>query len=116
MSGCNPPFKAKVVVNCISIIKVKLLPIPIPNCAPTPPLTFLEHKETAINTKIKAKPAIVEPSNPDLFSYPYIHMTGHGNVVFSANDVINLRNYLTSVILKPCSFRPYFHCTYAKTW
>ena len=49
-----------------------------------------------INTKINSKPATVEPSSPDLFSYPYVHMTGHGNVVFSNNDLDNLRNYLTS--------------------
>ena len=49
-----------------------------------------------IHTTIKPKNAIVEPSSPDLFSYPYVHMTGHGNVFFSDSDVINLRNYLTS--------------------
>lgn len=49
-----------------------------------------------INTKIKSKPGTVEPSSPDLFSYPFIHLTGHGNVVFSPSDIENLRNYLTS--------------------
>ena len=48
------------------------------------------------NTKIKSKPGLVEPSSPDLFSYPFVHMTGHGNVVFSDSDVMNLRNYMTS--------------------
>lgn len=49
-----------------------------------------------ISTKIKPKPATVEPGSPDLFSYPYVHLTGHGNVVFSANDVKNLNDYLVS--------------------
>lgn len=49
-----------------------------------------------INTRINPKTAVVEVGSPDIFSYPFIHMTGHGNVVFSDNDVINLRNYLTS--------------------
>ena len=49
-----------------------------------------------IGTKITAKPGTVEPSSPDLLSYPFIHMTGHGNVVFSDSEMINLRNYLTS--------------------
>ena len=49
-----------------------------------------------IHTKIKLKNAVVEPSSPDLFSYPFIHMTGHGNVVFSDSDLLNLRNYMTS--------------------
>lgn len=47
-----------------------------------------------INTRIKVKPATVEPSSPDLFSYPFLHMTGHGNVVFSDNDKDNLKKYL----------------------
>lgn len=49
-----------------------------------------------INTKIKQKPATVEPGSPDLLSYPYVHLTGHGNVVFNDNDVNNLRNYMVS--------------------
>ncbi|WP_091141034.1 DUF4159 domain-containing protein [Flavobacterium caeni] len=49
-----------------------------------------------IQTRIKAKPATVEPSSPDLLSYPYVHMTGHGNVVFSDADVVNLRQYLAA--------------------
>lgn len=49
-----------------------------------------------INTKIKQKPATVEPGSPDLLSYPYVHLTGHGNVVFNENDVTNLRNYMVS--------------------
>lgn len=49
-----------------------------------------------ISTKIKLKPGLVEPNSPDLFSYPFVHMTGHGNVVFNEADQINLRNYLTS--------------------
>lgn len=47
-------------------------------------------------TKIKTKPGVVTPNSSDLFSYPYVHMTGHGNVVFSDSDVLNLRNYMTS--------------------
>lgn len=49
-----------------------------------------------IGTRIKLKPATVEPSSPDLLSYPFVHMTGHGNVVFSDSDIVNLRNYLNA--------------------
>ncbi len=49
-----------------------------------------------INTRIKSKPIVVEPSSPDLLSYSFVHMTGHGNVVFGPSDIENLRNYLTS--------------------
>lgn len=40
--------------------------------------------------------ATVEPGSIDLFQYPWIHMTGHGNVVFSPEEIDNLRNYLLS--------------------
>lgn len=49
-----------------------------------------------INTKLNTRTATVDAGSPDLFSYPFVHMTGHGNVVFSENDVTNLRNYLSS--------------------
>ncbi len=49
-----------------------------------------------IQTRIKARPATVEPSSPDLLSYPFVHMTGHGNVVFSDADIVNLRQYLNA--------------------
>tara|TARA_B100000575_G_scaffold202394_1_gene164051 strand:- start:367 stop:1062 length:696 start_codon:yes stop_codon:yes gene_type:complete len=38
--------------------------------------------------------ATVEVGSTDLFDYPWIHMTGHGNVVFSASEARNLRIYL----------------------
>ncbi len=38
----------------------------------------------------------VEVGSPDLFLYPFIHMTGHGNVVFSSSELDNLRTYLRS--------------------
>lgn len=63
---------------------------------PTSLPNLIKYCNQNINTKIKIKPALVEPSSPDLFSYPFVHMTGHGNVVFSPSDAENLRNYLTS--------------------
>ena len=49
-----------------------------------------------IDTKIKSKPQTVEVGSTDLFQYTFIHMTGHGNVFFSNDDALNLRNYLLS--------------------
>ena len=63
---------------------------------PTSLPNLIKYCNANINTKIKSKPATVTPNSPDLFSYPFVHMTGHGNVVFSDADVSNLRNYLTS--------------------
>ncbi|MDD7886304.1 DUF4159 domain-containing protein [Flavivirga sp. 57AJ16] len=49
-----------------------------------------------INTKITPKPQTVEVDSPDIFQFPLLHMTGHGNVFFSEADAENLRNYLIS--------------------
>jgi hypothetical protein len=49
-----------------------------------------------INTKINPKPQTVEVGSLDIFQYPLLHMTGHGNVFFSEHDAENLRNYLIS--------------------
>lgn len=63
---------------------------------PTSLPNLIKYCNANINTRIKTKPATVTPNSPDLFSYPFVHMTGHGNVVFSDADVSNLRNYLSS--------------------
>lgn len=47
-----------------------------------------------IGTTLSSKPATVEVGSSSIFQYPFIHMTGHGNVVFSEDDLENLRNYL----------------------
>lgn len=47
-----------------------------------------------INTRISEKPATVETQSRDLFDYPIVFMTGHGNVFFSEKSADNLRTYL----------------------
>ncbi len=49
-----------------------------------------------IGTKIKEQPKTVEVGDSNIFQYPYLHMTGHGNVVFSQEEAANLRTYLLS--------------------
>ena len=49
-----------------------------------------------INTKINQKPEAVDVGSTDIFQYPLIHMTGHGNVFFNEDEAENLRNYLIS--------------------
>ena len=49
-----------------------------------------------INTAMTPKPAQVTPGSTDIFQYPLLHMTGHGNVFFSEEDARNLRAYLVS--------------------
>lgn len=46
------------------------------------------------NTKLATTIATVTPGSVDLFNYPFVHLTGHGNVVFSEEEARNLRLYL----------------------
>lgn len=47
-----------------------------------------------LGTKISTDVPFVEVGSKDLFNYPFVHMTGHGNVVFNPQEAKNLRNYL----------------------
>jgi len=49
-----------------------------------------------IKTNISTKEDIVEVGSPAIYNYPFLHMTGHGNVVFSTKEAENLRKYLIS--------------------
>ena len=49
-----------------------------------------------IGTALDEKIDNVEVASSSLFQYPFIHMTGHGNVVFSDEEAENLRNYMLS--------------------
>lgn len=47
-----------------------------------------------LKTNIQA--STVEVGSPDIFNYAMLHLTGHGNVLFSNSDAQNLRTYLLS--------------------
>lgn len=47
-----------------------------------------------LGTSIDPQEAIVDIASPEIFRYPFVHMTGHGNVVFARADAENLRRYL----------------------
>jgi hypothetical protein len=49
-----------------------------------------------INTSLIEKPKTVEASSIEIFNYPMLFMTGHGNVFFDENTTENMYNYLTS--------------------
>jgi hypothetical protein len=52
--------------------------------------------EKELNLPMSKKDYVVEVGSKEIYQYPYIYMTGHGNVVFSDNEAQNLRNYLIS--------------------
>ena len=47
-----------------------------------------------LGTNIDPQQAIVEVGSPEIFNYPFLHITGHGNIVLSNSEAENLRNYL----------------------
>ncbi len=47
-----------------------------------------------LKTNIEPEQAIVEAASNEIFNYPFIHMTGHGNVIFNEAEARNIRNYL----------------------
>ncbi len=57
-----------------------------------PNLISFCNRELKMN--LDGDPAKVAPSDKSIMSYPFVHMTGHGNVIFSEADKSNLRNYL----------------------
>ncbi len=63
---------------------------------PTALPNLIHYCNDNINTKIGSKPQTVEVGSVDIFQYPLLHMTGHGNVFFNETDSENLRIYLIS--------------------
>lgn len=47
-----------------------------------------------LKTNLSENPEVIELSSSRLFNYPFIHLTGHGNVEFSSTEVKQLRKYL----------------------
>ena len=47
-----------------------------------------------LGTNIDKKYDVVDIGSTDIFNYPFVHMTGHGNVIFSTEESENLRKYL----------------------
>ncbi len=57
---------------------------------------LIQFSNLNIKTKINEKPETVAVNSIDIYNYPILFMTGHGNIYFSDNDAENLRNYLES--------------------
>lgn len=61
---------------------------------PTAVPNLVEFVNKNLSMNINPEVPYVDVSSPEIFNYPWIHMTGHGNVVFTSDDATNLRNYL----------------------
>lgn len=63
---------------------------------PTALPNLIDFSNENSNTNISKDPTSVAVGNIDLFNFPIVFMTGHGNVYFSDEEAKNLRNYLVS--------------------
>ena len=63
---------------------------------PTALKNLIQFCNTNLNTNIDPMYDEIEVGNLSIFQYPWVHLTGHGNVVFSPEEANNLRNYLIS--------------------
>lgn len=61
---------------------------------PTALPNLIEFCNRNIDTSLEPKPVTVEVGSIDIYQYPFIHMTGHGNVFFTEEEASNLRTYL----------------------
>tara|TARA_B100000401_G_scaffold438341_1_gene386508 strand:+ start:3573 stop:4253 length:681 start_codon:yes stop_codon:yes gene_type:complete len=61
---------------------------------PTSLSNLIKFCNSKIATNIDETPDQVHIGSEEIFNYPFLHMTGHGNVIFSADDVSNLKTYL----------------------
>ncbi len=57
---------------------------------------LIEFCNRNLNMNLEPEEDVVEVGEAEIFSYPFVYMTGHGNVVFSDAEAQNLRKYLMS--------------------
>jgi len=63
--------------------------------SPTSLPNLIKFCNDKLNTNIFPEEDVVEVGSPELFNYSFVHMTGHGNVIFSDEEATNMRKYLT---------------------
>jgi hypothetical protein len=63
---------------------------------PTALPNLIKFCNTNIKTSIQETPESVAINSSDLFNFPIVFMTGHGNVFFNEDDAENLKKYLIS--------------------
>jgi hypothetical protein len=61
---------------------------------PTSLTNLIKFCNENLKTNLDKDYATVEAGSLEIFNYPFVHMTGHGNVYFNEQEAQNLRNYL----------------------
>ena len=63
---------------------------------PSAEVNLLKFVQANTNIKVNAEYKFVDISNDEIFSYPFIFLTGHGNIVLSIDEAKRLKTYLES--------------------
>jgi len=63
---------------------------------PTAVPNLIRYCNENIDTGLLEKPKNIEPQSKELYNFPIVFLTGHGNIYFSDEASENLRNYLIS--------------------
>jgi len=63
---------------------------------PTALPNLIEYCNRNLKTNINPEPSTVDIGSSEIFNFPFVHLTGHGNIVLSENEALNLRTYLES--------------------
>lgn len=61
---------------------------------PSAEVNLLNFIKSNTNIRVKPKYTFVDISTDEIFSHPFVFMTGHGNVIFSKQEAERLRTYL----------------------
>ena len=61
---------------------------------PTSLTNLIDFCNKNLKTNINPEYATVDAGSSEIYNYPFVHMTGHGNVIFNDQEARNLRNYL----------------------
>ena len=61
---------------------------------PTSLTNLIRFCNSELGTNLNPQYATVDVGSAEIFNYPFLHLTGHGNIVFSPAETQNLRNYL----------------------
>ncbi len=91
-------------ISCLTVIKANTQEVAVLKYSgggdwysnPTALPNLIKYCNDNIDTNIDENIQTVEVGSIEIFQYPFLHMTGHGNVFFSEDDAENLRNYLLS--------------------
>lgn len=57
---------------------------------------LIEFCNNNLNTSLALEEEVVDIGSSELFLYPYVYLTGHGNIVLTDDEAENLRKYLVS--------------------